>query len=358
MKLIITGGFLGSGKTTAIVNACQHLMSQSVRVAVITNDQGDQQVDTAFVSGFGIPIEEVAGGCFCCKYDQFSERIGLLREAAPDFIFAEAVGSCTDLVATLAKPLADSHPDLRCVISVFVDGELMSAILEGRASFLHESVRYIFKKQLEEADLLVVNKKDRLTAAQIESVYSILAAEFPAKKIHFQDSDNIQDVQDWIRLLKEFPAVSERSSLDIDYNTYGAGEAELCWYDDVLTISSAFADAVMIGRRIIGNVFDRVQEDRLVVGHLKFLIRTADAQAKVSFTTTSTSADVNFKMNASEKADLVINARIQTSPDILRDLFSNSITLAERMFPCEVSSRKASVFRPGFPTPTFRIDNG
>jgi G3E family GTPase len=45
MKLFLIGGFLGSGKTTAIVNACQHLIKKDQRVAVITNDQGDQQVD-------------------------------------------------------------------------------------------------------------------------------------------------------------------------------------------------------------------------------------------------------------------------------------------------------------------------
>jgi G3E family GTPase len=45
--------FLGSGKTTAIVNACQHLIKKDQRVVVITNDQGDQQVDNAFVKSFG-----------------------------------------------------------------------------------------------------------------------------------------------------------------------------------------------------------------------------------------------------------------------------------------------------------------
>lgn len=46
MKLVLIGGFLGSGKTTAIVNASAQLIRDAKKVAVITNDQGDQQVDT------------------------------------------------------------------------------------------------------------------------------------------------------------------------------------------------------------------------------------------------------------------------------------------------------------------------
>ena len=52
MVLVLTGGFLGSGKTTAIVRAAQLLINAGRRVAVITNDQGEQQVDTAFVKSF------------------------------------------------------------------------------------------------------------------------------------------------------------------------------------------------------------------------------------------------------------------------------------------------------------------
>ena len=80
MKLVLAGGFLGSGKTTAIVSACRQLISQKKRVGVITNDQGDQQVDSAFVRGYGIPVREVANGCFCCNYDQLDTHLRSLLQ--------------------------------------------------------------------------------------------------------------------------------------------------------------------------------------------------------------------------------------------------------------------------------------
>jgi G3E family GTPase len=64
MKLLLIGGFPGSGKTTAIVNAIHYLLRAKRKVAVITNDQANQQFGTAIVRNNGIPFEEVANGCF------------------------------------------------------------------------------------------------------------------------------------------------------------------------------------------------------------------------------------------------------------------------------------------------------
>ncbi len=61
MDLHVVSGFLGSGKTTAIVSALKTLLARSVRVGVITNDKGRYLVDTAFLGGTGVPTAEVPG---------------------------------------------------------------------------------------------------------------------------------------------------------------------------------------------------------------------------------------------------------------------------------------------------------
>ena len=95
MKLILIGGFLGSGKTTAIVRACQHLMAEGKKVAMITNDQGDQQVDSAFAKSLGINTREVSNGCYCCRYDDLASQLRSIEaDNHPDLVFAESVGSC------------------------------------------------------------------------------------------------------------------------------------------------------------------------------------------------------------------------------------------------------------------------
>ena len=102
----LVGGFLGAGKTTAIIQASKTLMRQGKRVGVITNDQGKYLVDTAYYRAEDIPAVEVTGGCFCCHYTELDEQIQtLLDDIQPDVLFAESVGSCADIVATVLNPL-------------------------------------------------------------------------------------------------------------------------------------------------------------------------------------------------------------------------------------------------------------
>src|SRR5882672_3988644 len=179
MKLLLAGGFLGSGKTTAIQQACFLLLKENKKVAVITNDQGEKLVDSKFINSFSIPVKEVTNGCFCCNYNDLLQNIYYFsKEINPDIIFGETVGSCTDIVATIARPLTEMHPEFEVNISVFVDTCLLHSIITGTSSFIDDSVRYIFKKQMEEADLLILNKTDLVTEAELAVVQQVIKEEY------------------------------------------------------------------------------------------------------------------------------------------------------------------------------------
>jgi G3E family GTPase len=356
MKIVLTGGFLGSGKTTAIVNASLQLMARGAKVAVITNDQGNQQVDSAFLSRSGIATAEVANGCFCCKYEEFLDRVRLLgRDAVPDYIFAEAVGSCTDIVATIAKPLKASGHDLEVMICVFMDAELIAAIIENRASFIKESIRYIFKKQLEEADVLILNKIDLVVDTEAAKICQVLLSEFPQKVLLSQDSNNQDDIFKWIDVIHKFEDVAPRRSLNIDYNIYAEGEAELTWCDEELLIKSATANAVEIAGNIMRDMFHTLHGRRLVIGHLKFFVQVGNASQKISFTTSTISPSFTLDIPESTESKLLVNARVQTSPQRIQDLFDAVVARTEFTYGCTVTKGRSSVFRPSFPRPTHRF---
>ncbi len=79
VKLIFSGGFLGSGKTTALAALAKRLIERGMRVGFITNDQSENLVDTIIVRqmlrDLGVPVEEVVKGCFCCKFDELIEHV-------------------------------------------------------------------------------------------------------------------------------------------------------------------------------------------------------------------------------------------------------------------------------------------
>jgi len=66
---IMIGGFLGAGKTTAVLQFARRFRAEGKRAGLITNDQSFGLVDTAMLSSHGFEVEEIGGGCFCCRFN-------------------------------------------------------------------------------------------------------------------------------------------------------------------------------------------------------------------------------------------------------------------------------------------------
>jgi G3E family GTPase len=147
VRLACVGGFLGAGKTTALIEAARNLMARGLKVGVITNDQGGNLVDTALVRSQGLQTEEITGGCFCCRFTEFVKHASQMVERHhPDIILAEAVGSCTDLAATVYEPLRRLYAaefEL-APLSVFVEPDRIREML-GASSQFQDSVRYLLR---------------------------------------------------------------------------------------------------------------------------------------------------------------------------------------------------------------------
>ena len=155
-RYIMIGGFLGAGKTTAVSKLAAHLAASGSRVGLITNDQGRELVDTRMLRSQGFATEEIAGGCFCCRFSSLVEAAArLTAETQPDVFIAEPVGSCTDLVATVLRPLVQfygEHYEL-APLTVLLDA---SRSLDDFSA----DVRYLYHQQVAEAEILLLSKSD------------------------------------------------------------------------------------------------------------------------------------------------------------------------------------------------------
>jgi Ni2+-binding GTPase involved in maturation of urease and hydrogenase len=360
VDLHLVGGFLGSGKTTAIIGAVKVLLGQGKSAGVITNDQGKYLVDTAFFRLSDVPTVEVTGGCFCCNYDDLDDRLDQLEESLkPDVIFAESVGSCADIVATVVRPLLSLRPRQTALtsFSVFVDSRLLRMRLLGQDLPFNEDVVYIFDKQIEEAGLLVVNKADLLLAGQAQELDGLIRSRFPDKRCLFQNSLQPAQVQRWLETLASTPSGFLNPPLEIDYARYGAGEARLAWLDEKLLIhiSSGQAGAFLVN--LIGAIVDTLQQQHAPLGHLKFFIQAGEKEVKVSFPTLTVE---NWQgqvllFDGVDEIQLLINGRIEIDASILKDLVQAAVAKAAISFQAEVSQVQIDFFHPGFPRPTHRM---
>lgn len=359
LKLCLVGGFLGSGKTTAIAAAAKYLSNAKKKVGVISNDQGTQQVDSQFIKSHNIPSEEVSGGCFCCNYGDLEESIQkLIVSNSPDIIFAESVGSCTDLAATVINPLLTFNlGEYEIVLSVFADIRLLMQFLKNEKDIFFNNINYIYKKQLEEADIIVINKIDLLNDEQLASAKELITVAYGNKIIHYQNSFSVESVMQWIQLITEnFYSISLHATPEIDYDLYGAGEAELAWLDDEIGIVTKNKSAVAAAYLLIKKIYTKLTEQGYSIGHLKFLMDDGKTQQKISFSSISVDTDsCAFNDIETDRVILLINARVQVLPGILEQVVSDAIIETEHLAFCKIIENNLSAFKPGYPKPTHRI---
>ncbi|MES1197677.1 MAG: GTP-binding protein, partial [Chitinophagaceae bacterium] len=322
MKIHLLSGFLGSGKTTAMHHASRALLQQGIRTGVITNDQGIKLVDGDFFKHLNIPGRQVVNGCFCCNYNQLDANIRLLIETnKTKIIFAESVGSCTDIVATVLKPLLHFRPSWQVTFSVFADVRLLQMILNASTDKFDETVNYIYLKQLEEAGIIVINKIDLINKEQLSEVKKFMEEKYGNKILLYQNSLDEDSIRQWLRTLDNYQSAPTLQSLNIDYDTYAAGEAKLAWLDQELEIYSAGNNALQQAEDLINNIYKKINENEYAIGHLKFLI---NGSIKISFTS-NFQLDASIKIEPATSVALLINIRIQTEPEIITELIAEAI---------------------------------
>jgi hypothetical protein len=315
-------------------------------------------VDTAFFQE-SLPTAEVTGGCFCCHYDDLQARLDQLQSGAqPEVIFAESVGSCADLVATVLKPLltlrrGESAP---ASFTVFADCRLLRLRLLDEPLPFNDDVMYIFDKQLEEANLVVVNKIDLLSAQAGRELETLARQRYPGKILLKQNSLDPASLAHWVDLIASGAAPLPEQSLQIDYPRYGEGEARLAWLDEEINLKVPAGMGRTIVQRLFEALLAALQQERAAVGHLKILLRAGGVEVKVSFPTLQEAGwQDQIPDLPGEKVALMLNARVEMKADVLRSLVRR--VLDETIQGCGGSYTESGVayFHPSFPRPTHRI---
>ena len=358
-QYIMIGGFLGAGKTTAILRLAERLHAQGLRVGLITNDQARGLVDTARAKAGHWPVEEIAGGCFCCRFDSLVEASRRLAEQArPDVFIAEPVGSCTDLVATVGFPLRRLYGEQYRIapFSVMVDPVRAARVLglQGAAPF-SEKVIYIYLKQLEEADFIVVNKCDLLDAPGRAALRAALAARFPRAEILECSARTGEGLDPWFARIAT-AELGSRLSMDVDYARYGEGEARMGWLNAALSV---WAPAPFDGNRLLvqlaGQLCDRLREADAEVAHLKMTL-TPDEEGfdlgAVSLVRNDQEPELSHTLlEPLGGGALVLNLRAEAAPELLETAVRQAVGTwtGPRLEFVHLES-----FRPGQPNPTHR----
>lgn len=361
-RYVMIGGFLGAGKTTSILKFAEWLTARGLRVGLITNDQGGGLVDTALVSARRMPVEEIVGGCFCCRFNSLVEAAdSLMRDTAPDVLIAEPVGSCTDLVATVSLPLEQIYGDRFTVapVTAVVDPLRAERVLGLAPASLSEHVCYIYRKQLEEAEIIVINKSDLVDPPRLGRLRQAIAAVAPQAVIHACSARDGTGLDPWFETLQA--GVSQASAIaEIDYDEYAYGESLLGWLNAEVRIGAADA-AEFDGTGLLVEILSRVRETLAQSGHeVAHMKGTLSVEgdpfelAAANLVRTEEEPAVSHRL--AETVDigrLLLNLRAEAAPEDLESAVRLTLDAIAARLPCTILHIEH--FRPGRPVPTHRL---
>lgn len=355
--VILIGGFLGAGKTTFMRGLSRYLAVGKKKVGLITNDQASALVDTVFLQNENDAVVEVSGSCFCCNYNGFMDAVSALRAKGMDTIIAEPVGSCTDLSATILQPLKEkSRDDLNIYpLSVFVDPHRLEDILEGGLSGLHPSAVYIVVKQMEEADIIVINKADLLSREAMRNLVEKTKAMFPGKPVFSLSAQTGAGLDEWLAAVSSARAAGSTIT-DVDYDIYAEGEAVLGWLNMAATLRKPNADWNAFMQKLLDALAESFDADGLSVAHVKNLLESEGKSVLGNITGNKGTVRLRNAAGNGDSATLTINARVETSPGTLLSMVQATLNqlCSAGGITCDIVT--SNCLSPGRPNPTYRYE--
>ena len=367
VRLIFAGGFLGSGKTTALGALARDIIRKGLRVGIITNDQSGNLADTVIVrqmlAELGVPVEEVVEGCFCCRFDDLINRIETILTHEPDILLGEPVGSCTDFVAAVANPIKIHYRDafIFAPFSTLVDPDrVRELLLKETESTFPEEVAYLFAKQLEEADLIVLNKCDLLKPTEKDRLLGALRHRFPAKEVLEVSALRGDGMQAWLEILLSGRPGAGTVLGQIDYDRYARAEAVLGWLNAAVKVRSegSFSPTGLM-RSLLMNMREALRRENAGIGHLKMVLSAGGTSTWANLTDLrSDPRPSGSGPEAVSGGTLLINARVRMEPAALETLVRETIAREADAGLLQFDIVELQCFSPAYPAPPYRMQEG
>ncbi len=344
--VILVGGFLGSGKTSLILAAAAMLEARGIRCAAIFNDQAGELVDTSLAGLNSLPASEVTGGCFCCRFSDLIASMNELRSHAPEVIFAEPVGSCTDIAATVVGPLLEEFERCRVApLTVLIDPDRATEFVSAEFDL---NLKFLMDKQLQEADLVYFSKSDRHPAPP--ALAGVAARQLSSR--------TGQGVAEWLDAVLASERPPGLKLLDIDYDQYARAEAALAWLNLSLTLEPATPASPAL---VVGPFLDDLDASLTAAGvaivHLKLIDRSPSGWIKAAICANGQEPAVEGALDASPSArhEILLNLRALGDPSLVRDLVECAVDQMQDRMQAQVSALHLECFSPAPPKPERRI---
>lgn len=168
MRVVQIAGFLGSGKTSILLEVASKIsQSYKKRVAMVVNEIGDVPVDAKVIEVAGMKVKEIAGGCICCELGPSlaASLVDLADYFKPDLVLIEPTGVAIPDQVKVAIGMSTRDTDAEIVIGpviVLYDAFRVDELLQN------ETVNNFIMRQVLNADVVAISKVDLVDEDRIQ----------------------------------------------------------------------------------------------------------------------------------------------------------------------------------------------
>lgn len=270
-------------------------------------------------------------------------------------IIAEPVGSCADLSATILQPLKQYWDrELRISpLTVLADPLRLTSILREEHGGLHPDAVYIYRKQLEESDIILISKTDLLSEGELEELRERTAEKFPSATLCTISVARGTGVDEWLEEVSTRTDAGKRL-IDMDYDIYANGEAVLGWLNGTIHLKGEKTDWDLFARELVTALSRQFDTGGYAVGHVKIIAENGKDYIAGNITGSRETLSLRGSAGESREIRLIINARVETTPEeldkIVRETIDNQVGTN---YTTKILAWR--YLQPGRPQPTHRF---
>jgi G3E family GTPase len=162
MHVLVIAGFLGSGKTTAIIGLAQAVREYDLKVAIVVNEIGEIGIDDQVFRQLDFDVWELLSGCICCSLT------GDLLETL------DKLDSKFDVDLVIVEPSGAANPQqiidtLGTYSDTFIESIFTAVVIDPlRLKELISILEPLISSQIELADLIIISKTDLASPGDID----------------------------------------------------------------------------------------------------------------------------------------------------------------------------------------------
>ena len=220
-------------------------------------------------------------------------------------------------------------------------------------------VLYVYEKQLEEAEIIVINKQDLLPPEKLAALKAALASRFPRAEILVASAREGTGLDEWFTRVLGSESGRDPAP-DIDYEEYAEGEALLGWYNGTASLrTESSVDGNLFLLDLAHTLQQQLASQGIEIAHLKMTLTPQDFGSDIAvlnLVRTDGRAELSHLLRDEIAiGQLIVNLRAEGMPDTLHAAAARALADVARSRGVTATIEHEESFSPAKPNPTYRM---